>query len=87
VPPPRTPEFRVITASLAHHHETERLLANYLRPVDACIQAVYRLLAGTARPEISQIRTFVLDRAGSVWAVSLPLGRDDYPIASLVPIG
>ena len=68
----------VTTNLLAHHRETERLLANYLSPVDQRIQSfLYDYYQETHVPKLPT-RTLVMDRAGLARALSLPVDRNDY---------
>lgn len=66
-------------ALLAHHRETERLLANYLCPADQRIQDYLdSYLSDTGVSVTLPSRTFVLDRHGLARALSLPPDRDEF---------
>jgi hypothetical protein len=68
-----------MSALLARHRETDRLLADHLVPCDARIQAFldkYLCEAGGAARLPS--RTFVLDQYGLARALSLPPDRDEF---------
>lgn len=67
----------MIAALLSHQQETERLLADYLPPVDGRIQAFLNDYLPTGAPKLPG-RTFVLDQYGLARALSLPPDRDDF---------
>ncbi|MCI0540647.1 MAG: hypothetical protein L0Z50_36060, partial [Verrucomicrobiales bacterium] len=72
------------SALLAHHRETDRLLANYLCPTDWRIQQFLNehLYATGCQPKLPA-RTFVLERHGIARILSLPANRD-YFVSDLV---
>jgi hypothetical protein len=68
----------MIPALLSHGQETDRLLADYLPPVDRRIQAFLDgYLRDTGAPKLPG-RTFVLDQYGLARALSLPPDQDKF---------
>ncbi len=71
-------QFEEMSALLAHQHEINRLLANYLCPADNRIQTfLYDFLKEASLAKLPT-RTFVLDRYGLARALSLPPVRDSF---------
>ncbi len=69
---------QMAAALLAHQRRTDRLIAQYLCPVDHRIQTfLYDYLQDAPLGKLP-VRTFVLDRHGLARALSLPPTRDDF---------
>ena len=79
VPLPGDREFAAISAAMAaRSREKDRLLGNYLCPVDQRIQTfLYDYLQEIPAPKLPA-RTFTLDRPGLARVLSLPADRDDF---------
>jgi hypothetical protein len=74
---------QMAAALLAHQRRTDRLLAQYLCPVDNRIQTfLYDYLQDAPLGKLPT-RTFVLDRHGLARALSLPPTRDDFTSGNL----
>ncbi len=68
----------VASALVARYRETERLLSNYLSPVDQRIQTyLYDYLQDVPVAKLP-LQTLVLDRPGLARMLSLPWGRDEF---------
>ena len=68
----------VVSALVARYRETERLLSNYLSPVDQRIQTfLYDFLQDVPVAKLP-LQTLVLDRSGLARILSLPWGRDEF---------
>jgi len=68
----------VVSALSAQYREKERLLGNYLCPVDQRIQTfLYDYLQDVPVTKLPA-RTFTLDRAGLARLLSLPIDRDSF---------
>jgi hypothetical protein len=68
----------IVSAFAAQYQEKDRLLGQYLAPVDQRIQTfLYDYLQDVPVPRLP-LRTFTLDRAGMARVLSLPVDRDEF---------
>lgn len=68
----------LVSAFAAQYQEKERLLGQYLSPVDQRIQTfLYDYLQDVPVPRLP-LRTFTLDRPGLARVLSLPVDRDEF---------